>query len=268
MTILHADSIAKRLGDRKILSAATMTADRGTITGLLGRMGEGKSTLMKICAGLIPPDSGWVRFDGIQYIRPRLHRLSKGGLYYLADSGNLASSLTLRQHMEAVHRRFATAASDESIVLMHLEGLLDSPPGQMSSGERRRAEIGLAIARRPKCLIVDEPFRSLDPLICDMVGSGLRMAARNGCAVIISGHEVRALTPWLDSIVWLTSGTTHHLGSPADAMKNEAFSRDYLGSNLERSPIAVSEVVPPFQFSSAHGSSLPGALLKPGHKIG
>lgn len=229
MTMLHADCIAKRLGSQQILTAATLKAERGTITGLLGRIGAGKSTLMKICAGLDSPDGGWVKFYGTQYIRPRLHQLARLGLYYLADSRNLASSLSVRQNFEAIQRRYSETIADEAIESMQLGHLLDSRPGSMSGGERRRAEIGLALARAPKCLIADEPFRGLDPLICEIVGNGFRRLAGSGCAVVVSGHEVRALVPYLDSIVWLTSGTTHQLGAPGDAWQDERFRREYLG---------------------------------------
>ncbi len=227
--MLHADCIARRLGDRQVLTAATLRADCGSVTGLLGRMGEGKSTLMRICAGLDTPDGGWVELDGIQYIRPRLHELARRGLYYLADSGNLASTLNLRQHFDALKRRFSSAPTVDAIESMQLEQLLGSRPGAMSGGERRRSEIGLALARAPKCLIADEPFRGLDPLVCEIVGNGLRRLAANGCAVIVSGHEVRTLAPYLDSVIWLTSGTTELLGDSAQAWQNERFRREYLG---------------------------------------
>ncbi len=229
MTLLHADCVAKRFGNRQVLTAATLNAGAGMITALLGRMGEGKSTLFKICAGLDSPDGGWVRFDGIQYHRARLPELSKRGLFHLADSRNLASSLTLGQHFEATERRYSRARADEAIESMQLAQLLDSRPGAMSGGERRRAEIGLALARAPKCLIADEPFRGLDPLICKMVGSALRWLAKTGCAVVVSGHEVHALAPYLDSVIWLSSGTTHHLGTAADAWRSDQFRREYLG---------------------------------------
>ncbi|MBA3404760.1 MAG: hypothetical protein H0U13_08775 [Gemmatimonadaceae bacterium] len=126
-------------------------------------------------------------------------------------------------------RRFSGAAIPDAIASMQLEQLLDSRPGAMSGGERRRCEIGLALARSPKCLIADELFRGLDPLVCEIVGRGLRQLAANGCAVLVSGHEVRALAAYLDSVVWLTSGTTHLLGGPAQALENERFRREYLG---------------------------------------
>ncbi len=227
--MLRADCAAKRLGDRQVLTAATLSATSGSVTGLLGRLGEGKSTLLKICAGVDTPDGGWIELDGIQYIRPQLHILAGRGMFYLADSGNLASSLSVRQHFDAVKRRYPETRVDDAIESMQLGQLLDSRPGAMSGGERRRSEIGLALARAPKCLIADEPFRGLDPIVCEMVGTGLRRLAANGCAVVVSGHEVRTLAPYLDSVVWLTSGTTQPLGDSAQAWQNERFRREYLG---------------------------------------
>lgn len=86
MTILHADSISKARGTRRVLTAATLKVGAGTVVGLLGRMGEGKSTLLKICAGVEAPDSGWVLFAGRQSSRAHLPDTARRGLYYLADS--------------------------------------------------------------------------------------------------------------------------------------------------------------------------------------
>ena len=238
--VLHADCVGKRFGDRRILTAATLTLRTGTVTGLLGRMGEGKSTLLRICAGLLEADGGWVRFAGRQHLRPRHAVLARDGLYFQADQRALVGRLSLRAHLDLVRHRFGSSADEVArvVALLQVGALLDTPSRTLSGGERRRAELAVAAARAPRCLLADEPFRGIDPLSSDLIGRAFRHLAAQGCAVAVTGHELPSLVPWLDELVWMTSGTTRPLGTPAQAWERHDFQRDYLGP-------AMTEAGPP-----------------------
>ncbi|MEP6508203.1 MAG: ATP-binding cassette domain-containing protein [Gemmatimonadales bacterium] len=212
-----------------MLSSARLSVSRGEVIGLLGRMGQGKSTLMKICAGVMDSDSGWVEFDRRQYDRPRLSTLAARGLFYLAESDNLVSALTISQHFDLIEKRFGSGDRDLAASMMRLEDFLSARADTLSGGETRRAEMALALLRRPSCLLADEPFKSVDPLMCELLGNGYRHLASNGTAVVVTGHEVNALRPFLDSVVWVTSGTTYELGNTVSAWRHDGFRREYLG---------------------------------------
>lgn len=192
-------------------------------------MGAGKSTLLRICAGLLEPDSGWVRFGDVQYTRPRLHQLSRAGLYFMGEASGLAESLTLRQHFRVIADRFGVSLGESLIDLFSLSLFMDTKPHRLSTGERRRAELALAISRHPKCFVADEPFRGLDPLTCELLGWGIRRLASDGCAVIVSGHEIHTILEYVDCVTWVTAGTTYQLGTREEASHNERFVREYLG---------------------------------------
>jgi ABC-type multidrug transport system ATPase subunit len=227
--ILEADSVGKRFADRKILSSASVAVHAGEMTGLLGRMGEGKSTLLKICVGLVGSDSGWVKYKGKLRPSPRLSTLASEGVYYLPEYGSLASSLSLQEHFDLFRRRFSLESPAQIVDRFDLGGFLKASPDKLSTGERRRAELAILSYRRPECLLADEPFRGLGPISADAIGRGLQDLASTGCAILLTGHEVRTIIPFLTSIVWLTSGTTYSLGRPAVAWQNEYFRREYLG---------------------------------------
>ena len=124
--ILCADSISRSFSGRRVLSSARLAVERGQVVGVLGRMGMGKSTLMKICAGVLDADSGWVEFAGQQYQRPRLSTLASRGLFYLAESDNLASALTVRQHFDLIEKRFGSGDRALATESMKLEPFLDA----------------------------------------------------------------------------------------------------------------------------------------------
>jgi ABC-type multidrug transport system ATPase subunit len=227
--VLNADCIGKRYRDRNVLTAASLRVERGSVVGLLGKMGAGKSTLLRVCAGLVRPDVGWVRFGAVQYHRPQLHRLATLGLYYLADRGNLANGLTIRRHFEVLDRRFRISEWQDAVTLLQLDDLLEASPLELSLGQRRRAEFGMAVARSPKCLLADELFRGIDPLASELLGEQIRRLASGGCAVVVTGHETTILSAYIDSVVWLTDGTTYELGPQAEAWEHERFRKEYLG---------------------------------------
>lgn len=195
----------------------------------MGRMGAGKSTILKICAGLVRADTGWIQFLGEQYFRPRLFQLAPRGLFYLPERDGLVVGLTVSAHFKALRRRFGVTDCNEIIELLKLETVMDSKLETLSGGEERRVSMAMAMLRKPQCLIADELFRSVDPVLAELLGSCLRRMASMGCAILVTGHELRLLSPYLDSVVWVTAGTTYSLGAADTAWKDERFRREYLG---------------------------------------
>lgn len=234
--LFSADSIGKSFGSRRILKAASVWAHEGRITVIFGRNGCGKTTLLRIAAGLLPADHGVVHFAGRSYLHPRLPELAARGLFFLPDRGLLAKRFTLRAQIRAIEWRFGAARTAEILDRLALQPLLDRLPSELSGGERRRAEMAAAWIRAPRCLLADEPFAGIAPLDADLLADAFRDMARNGCAIVLTGHDARRLLDTADAIVWVTAGTTHGLGTPADAMRHEQFRREYLGGALAWSP--------------------------------
>jgi ABC-type multidrug transport system ATPase subunit len=229
-TILTADSIGKRFGERTVLSAATLHAQRGVVTALIGRNGCGKSTLLRIMAGLMAPDHGIIRFRGAVHARTRLPRLARDGVFLLpVDRSTLIRRFTLRQHLDALRRRFTLPPDDAGLETLKVTHLLDRPVATYSGGERRRAELALALARAPDCLLADEPFLGITPSDTEVFITAFRALAQRGTAVILTGHEVPFILAVAHSVTWLFSGTTRPLGPPESAQRDWLFRREYLG---------------------------------------
>lgn len=230
---LMADCVSKSYGARRVLSAGSLRAQSGQVRVLFGRNGIGKSTLLKIAAGIVRPDSGTVHLEGRFLLHPALPQLARAGVFYLPDHDMLSPSMTLGEQLRLFERRFGTRLALEAARLADVEDLLEVRPPKLSGGELRRAEFALALARRPRCLLADEPFRGIAPLDHDRLSDILRGMAAEGCAVVVTGHEVTSLLAVAEHITWCTSGTTYELGAPERAVTHEAFQREY-GLDMRR----------------------------------
>jgi len=228
--VLVADCVGKRFGNRWVLHAASLRATRGELRALLGRNGAGKSTLLRIGAGLVEADGGSVRFNGIARERPKLALLAREGLCFVPDHDLLSNAFSIRQHLQFVRGKDDVDGVDRVSERLSIAALLDARPFELSSGERRRAELAFALLRRPACLFVDEPLRNVAPMDAEALLDVLREMATAGCAVVITGHEVPALLAAVHHVTWCTAGTTYEMGPPFMARTDERFMRDYLGS--------------------------------------
>lgn len=228
--ILEVDGIGRSFGRNRVLTSASFAAREGRVTALMGRNGSGKSTLLRIAVGSVRADWGRVLYRGRFLPRPRLARLARAGLMYSAQESALTSLFSVLDHLEAFARRYDGHGRMHGVVeRMALEEFLERRPGEISGGEKQRVSLALALVRAPYCLLMDEPFAGVAPRDRPLIARGLRELAEGGCALVVTGHDVEDLLEVSDEVLWLTAGTTHWLGSPAEASGHPQFRREYLG---------------------------------------
>lgn len=224
-----AESIGVSFSGKPILKSASVWVDPGRISVMLGRNGCGKSTLIRAALGLVSKDFGVVSFGSKVFVNPRLHRLASLGLFYLPDKGLLSRRRTLGWQLALTRKRFPQRSNPSPLPGLDTESLLNKTTWDMSGGEARRAELALAWARGPSCLLADEPLAGLAPKDQEVVVGVLRAMAEKGCGILITGHDAGHLLELADQVVWMAAGTTHGLGSPQSARKHHQFRKEYLG---------------------------------------
>jgi ABC-type multidrug transport system ATPase subunit len=232
--VLVAQSMGKSFGLNSVLKGATLWCQSGMVNVLVGRNGCGKSTLIDVTLGIRRSDFGTVTMTGWATSRPRPADMARRGVFYSPQAGMLIPKFTLGAHLRMWADRFGGNPEDAA-ARVAIDHVLDQRPDQVSGGEKKRAELALALLRRPRVLIADEPLAGLPPV--DRVGLGgiVRELADAGAAILLTGHDAPDLFRIADLVTWMSAGTTHALGAPREALSHDQFVREYLGPGVGES---------------------------------
>ena len=171
------EGVSKRYGDFVALEDVTFEVPTGGLTALLGPSGGGKSTLLRVIAGLERPDAGSIRISGRETADVPARRREVGFVFqhyaafkHMTVRDNVGFGLRVRKQPKAD----INARVDELLELVQLQGLRERYPSQLSGGQRQRMALARALAVEPKVLLLDEPFGALD-------AQRAQRAARPGC---------------------------------------------------------------------------------------
>lgn len=213
MTYLSADHITYGYQNTPILKDVSFSAEKGTCVCICGPSGVGKTTLLKVVAGLLKPESGTVLLEGtdITGTLPSERRMAmifqNAALFpHTRVRHNIAYGLHKLGYTEDEIERMV----NETAQLLHIETQLNKYPGALSGGQLQRAGIARAIVRRPEILLLDEPFSSLDkPLRAELIQELDRIRRDRGMTMIYVTHDVDEIRDYADSIVELRPAVEH-----------------------------------------------------------
>lgn len=178
----------------------------GEFVGLVGASGCGKTTLLRLIDGLIPPTSGNVLVDGQHTDCPGLDRgfVFQGGA--LLPWRTVLDNVTLGLEARGTKRREAKKIAEEYITLVGLEGFEDHYPHEISGGMQQRVNLARALAIDPEVLLMDEPFASLDSQTREiMQGELLRIWSQDKKTVLFVTHQIDEAVYLSDRVIVLTA---------------------------------------------------------------
>lgn len=189
--LLDARDVLKTWSGRPVLDRVGLTVGRGTLVAVTGANGTGKTTLLRICAGLIAADSGRIGLDGLDPHRDRAAYQRRVGFLAAGDRG-LYARLTTRRHLDLWARvsllgRRRPAAIERTVAELDLAALLDQRLDRLSMGQRQRVRLAMAFLHQPDLVLLDEPLNSLDDHGRELlVGALAALTGRGGAAVCCS----------------------------------------------------------------------------------
>ncbi len=245
---LRVDSLSKHFGGVVALDAVTLDVHAGEIHALIGPNGAGKTTLVHLLSGALAPDTGRVHFDGADVTARKFHERVALGLarsYQVTSVFRAFSALDnvalAVQARSGSSLRFWTplaterALFDEARAVLAEIGLAGRdgvPAGHLAHGEQRALEVGLALATRPKVLLLDEPMAGMGPEDSErMIALIDRLKAR--LTVLLIEHDMDAVFRLADRISVLVNGRVIATGPPDEIRANEEVKRAYLGEEQQ-----------------------------------
>jgi len=228
-------NVNKRFGDFVALEDVNVSLPTGQLTALLGPSGGGKSTLLRIIAGLERADTGTVNIEGVDATRMSPQKRNVGFVFqhyavfkHMTVAKNVAFGLEIRRKPKDEVR----ARVDELLKLVHLSQFADRLPSQLSGGQRQRMALARALAVQPKVLLLDEPFGALDAKVRKELRDWLRrLHDEVPVTTVFVTHDQEEAMEVADEIVVINDGRIEQVGTPDslyDAPAND-FVMGFLG---------------------------------------
>jgi zinc/manganese transport system ATP-binding protein len=231
--VLEVDKISVSFSGRMVLDNVSFEIRRGEFTGLIGSNGVGKTTLLRAILGIQRLDAGEIRVTGAPLSRRRR------SLGYVPQKVILDPDVPMRTRdfvalgLDAdrygIARRTKEQRAFVEQMLNNVDalGFADRRVGTLSGGEQQRVLIAHALISRPELLLLDEPLANLDPAsVQEIVALLHRVAHEYQVAVLLSAHEMNALLPVMDRIVYLTAGRAAS-GTTEEVIRSEVLSKLY-----------------------------------------
>ena len=226
MALLEVTALTKRFSQLRALDGVDLTVRAGTFHGLIGPNGSGKSTLLKAIAGAHAPTSGTIRFDGMDITAAPPFERARAGLSLkfqitsvlpeLSVYDNVLLALQSREDVPSLLRSRTRRILDGDVMTaldrFRLSGRADDLAGELSHGHQQWLEIALALACRPKLLLLDEPTGGMSPEERRVTGDLLR-PIRSDCTLVIVEHDIDFIKNLCDRLTVLDQGRVLDEGS-------------------------------------------------------
>ncbi|ODU09711.1 MAG: branched-chain amino acid ABC transporter permease/ATP-binding protein [Rubrivivax sp. SCN 71-131] len=244
--ILQVSGLTKRYGGLLANSDIDFSVDHGEIRGIIGPNGAGKSTFFKMLTCEVKPTAGKIVFDGRDITEMGVSDACQLGLTKSYQINQLFDRLTVRQNLAIAALgelrgkfkldllkslpkvRGLDSQIESTAALVHLGDRLDTPVAELAYGEKRRLEIGLALATSPSLLLLDEPLAGMSPQ--ERVETvALLKAIAAGRTMIVIDHDMDALFELVGKVTVLQEGRLLVEGTPDEIRSNAQVQEAYLG---------------------------------------
>ena len=236
---ISVSGITKTYGDFVALDNVSVDLPTGQLTALLGPSGGGKSTLLRVIAGLETADSGTVTIEGTEATHLPAQKRNVGFVFqhyaafkHMSVAKNVAFGLEIRKRPKAEIKQKV----DELLSLVHLSQFADRLPSQLSGGQRQRMALARALAIEPTVLLLDEPFGALDAKVRKELREWLRrLHDEVHVTTVFVTHDQEEALEVADEIVVINEGRIEQVGTPDDLYDRPAndFVMSFLGPTTE-----------------------------------
>jgi branched-chain amino acid transport system ATP-binding protein len=247
MTLLRVENVRCQFGSLVAVNNVSMVVEPGELRAVIGPNGAGKTTFFNLISGYLPPTAGRILLDGQDITRMRPHARVAQGMARTFQITEIFPELTVRDNIRipvelaAGHRLrpFLSAGHAAGIRqsvdrLLEISGLADKAErlvGELSHGDQRAAEIMMALALKPRLLLLDEPTAGMgDQETYDVTQLIRRLHKDEKLSIVLIEHDMRVVFHLADRIMVLAEGALLAEGTPKEIGANQAVQAAYLGT--------------------------------------
>jgi ABC-type Fe3+/spermidine/putrescine transport system ATPase subunit len=221
MDLLNIEEIEKTIHGENVLKDIRFTMKKGERLAIMGATGSGKTSLLKIIAGLMQADAGSVFFEGNKVAGP-LETLIPGhpGIAYLSQYFELRPNFFVHEVLEYANE-LPTMEATEIYKVCEIDHLLQRKTTELSGGEKQRVALARLLSTKPQLLILDEPFSHLDLPHKNAIKKVIEnSAALFGFSIMLVSHDASDVLPWADRLLVLENGSIIEEGTPQNLYQN------------------------------------------------
>ena len=244
--MLKVDNVSRRFGSLVALRDISLTVMKGELRAIIGPNGAGKTTLFNLISGFFPPSSGTINFDGQDITGMPAHRRVNIGIartFQITEifpelsvfenvriSTEVTAGYRLRPWMSREESGVVERQVRETLELTGLASKAERLVGELSHGDQRAAEIAMALALRPRLLLLDEPTAGMgEQETYEITGLIRRLHRESSYTIVLIEHDMRVIFNLADRITVLDQGAMLAEGTPEEIAANEAVQAAYLG---------------------------------------
>lgn len=230
-SMLNVQGIHTYYGDSYILQGVSFEVKKGSVVGLLGRNGMGKTTLIRSLIRLTPPRQGKVVFRDINLTNKTPFQIVRLGMGWVPQGRQIFPSLNVTENLLVGFNARSRGWNLENIYgfFPPLKERANHPGNRLSGGEQQMLAIGRSLMTNPDLLLMDEPTEGLSPLYVQTVGEVIGKLKQSGISILLVEQNLRFALKQADFIHILNKGNIVHSSTPKDLDANEEIKHKYLG---------------------------------------
>ncbi|MDQ6619752.1 MAG: ABC transporter ATP-binding protein [Pseudomonadota bacterium] len=246
MSLLSVKGVSRRFGHLVALRDISLEVEDGELRAIIGPNGAGKTTFFNLVSGFFPPSSGTISFDGRDITTVSAHQRVVLGIartFQITEifpelsvfenvriSTEVADGYRLRAWMRASEQARIHREVEKTLQLTGLAAKADRLVGELSHGDQRAAEISMALALRPRLLLLDEPTAGMgEQETYEMTQLIRRLHQESKFTIVLIEHDMRVIFHLADRITVLDQGSVLAEGTPTEIAANETVQAAYLG---------------------------------------